>query len=168
MNEFVNLQREIEAAKVLREQLASICATDPDFFRDAIEGETNIRELITKLVAEEGEDRYILQGLSTFSEGLKARKDRIEARIETRRALLGTALEIAELKSFETPTGTVSLSKVQPKAIVIEESEIPAKFWKAAKPTLDKSALNAAVKSGQQIPGATISNSGVTVTIRRN
>lgn len=168
MTQIIALEREIEAAKLLRDQLADICATDPDFLRDAIEGETNIRELIAILAAEEGEDKAIIAGLETFAEGLAARKDRINARIETRRALLATALDVAGLKSLETPTGTVAITKVAPKAITTEESEIPSRFWKAAPPKLDKKALTDALKAGETIPGATLSNGSSTVTIRRN
>jgi len=162
------MQAEIEAARVLREQIATICADDPEFLRDAIEGETSVRELIAKLVAEEGEDKAILEGLDVFTQSLAARKDRIKTRVDTRRALLGSALEIAELTKLETPTGTVALSKVAPKPIIQDEAEIPSKFWKPAAPTLDRKALNAAMKDGEEVPGVTLSNGSVTVTIRRS
>lgn len=162
------MQIEIEAAKILREQIETVCGNDPDFFRDAIEGETNVRELIAKLVAEEGEDKSLIDGLDAFTDGLSARKDRIKSRIETRRAMIASALEIAELESLETPTGTVSVSKVAPKVIVQDESEIPTKFWKSGKPTLDKAAVKDALKSGEIIPGATLSNGAKTIIIRRN
>lgn len=168
MSQIVELEREVEAAKLLRAQLDDICASDPDFLRDAIEGETNVRELIAKIAAEEGEDKAIISALETFAEGLAARKDRIKARVETRRALLATALEVAGLKSLETPTGTVAITKVAPKAITTEESEIPSRFWKAQPPKLDRKALADALKAGETIPGATLSNGSQTVTIRRN
>ena len=167
MTQIIDLEREIEAAKLLLAQLKDICAADPDFLRDTIEGQTNIRELIAVLVAEEGEDKAIISALETFAEGLAARKNRIKARIETRRALLATALEVAGCQSLETPTGTVSIRKVAPQAITTDESEIPSRFWKPAKPTLDRTALTAALKAGETVPGATLSNGSQTVSIRR-
>ena len=157
----------MEAAKIIRAQLETLSADDEDLARDMIEGETSLVETIAHLVAHEGEDKAVLAGLDVFADALETRKARIKARIETRRALLGSALEIAGLTKLETPTGTVALSKVAPKAIILEEADIPSQFWKTGKPTLDKKALTDALKSEQQIPGAMLSNGGVTVTIRR-
>jgi hypothetical protein len=162
------MQLEIEAAKILREQIASIEGDDPDFMRDMIEGETNIHELVARLVAEEGEDEAVIDGIDRFIDGIAARKDRLKNRIETRRALIASALTIAELKFIETPTGRATLSQVKPKAIILEEADIPTKFWKAGKPTLDKVAVKDALNTGEDVPGATLSNGSTSVTIRRN
>ena len=164
----IAMQREIEAAKALRLQIEAITGDDPDFMRDTIEGETNIRELIGKLVAEEGEDAALIDGISKLESSISARKDRFKKRIELRRAMIGSALEIAELQKLETPSGTVALRKVQPVALVQDEAGIPARFWKAGKPTLDKTALKEALKSGEAVPGATLSNGSITTHITRN
>lgn len=161
------LKIEIEAAKVLREQIEAISANDPDFIRDTIEGETNIREIVARLVAEEGEEKAVLEGLDRYSDGLAARKSRIKQRIETRRALIATALDIAELKSLDTPTGKVTVTPVAPKAIYQDEALIPSRFWKAGTPTLDKKAVTDALKAGDEIPGATLSNGSKTIRIGR-
>lgn len=164
------LTREMEAARVLRDQIADIAGNDPDFMRDAIEGETSLRELIAALAAEEGEDKALIEGIDTYAAGLAARKDRLKTRIDTRRALIGKALEIAELKKLETPTGTVSLTKVAPKAIVTDEAEIPARFWvqpPAPPPKLDMKALNEAARAKEPVPGMTATNGNLTVSIRR-
>ncbi len=162
-----DLQREMEAAKIIRAQLEQLGADDEDLARDMIEGETDLVEIVGAIAAHEGEDKSLLEGIKHFKDELDARAKRIGARIESRRALLGSALEIAGRQSIETPTGTVSLIKVAPKAIVTDESEIPTRFWKAAAPSLDKKALNDALKSGEEIPGATLSNGGISVAIKR-
>lgn len=167
MNEARNLQREMEAAKIIRAQLETLAPDDEDLARDMIEGETGLVELIASIAAHEGEDKALLSGLKSYDEELDARKKRIASRIETRRALLASALEIAGLPKIETPSGTVSLAKVAPKAIIMDEAEIPTRFWKAAAPVLDKKALNDSLKAGEEIPGATLSNGGQTIKITR-
>jgi hypothetical protein len=162
-----DLAREMEAAKIIRAQLETLAADDEDLARDMIEGETSLVETIAALVAHEGEDKALIAGLSKYEDELDLRKKRIAARIETRRALLGSALEIAGLQKLETPSGTVSLAKVAPRAIVLDEAEIPTRFWKAAAPTLDKKALNDALKAGEEVPGATLSNGSQTIKIGR-
>lgn len=167
MSTMRNLQREMEAAKIVKEQIAVLAGDDEDFIRDSIEGETNLFEIISALVAADGEDKALVEGLDHFADALDARKQRIKQRIETRRALLASAMEIAELKKLETPAGTISQTKVAPKPIVQDEADIPAEFWKPSDPKLDRKALGDALKEGRVIPGATMSNGGFTVTIRR-
>lgn len=162
-----DLSREMEAAKIIRAQLETLAPDDDDLARDMIEGETGLIEMVARIAAHEGEDASLLAGLGKYADELDARKKRIASRIETRRALLGSALEIAGCPSIETPTGTVSLAKVAPKAIVTDEADIPSKYWKAGKPTLDKKALSDDMKAGAVVPGATLSNGSITIRIQR-
>lgn len=174
-NESRALQREIEAAKVLREQIAALSEGDEDFIRDTIEGETNIRELIGALVANEAEDDAIVEGIVKLISSLQARKKRVEARIGFRRSLIANGLDIAGLPRLETPGGTVSVKIVPPKLIINDESAIPAKYWTAGEPTLERKELLADLKVRNlpdgadlpPIPGAALSNGGQTIAIRR-
>lgn len=168
------LQREIEAARAIREQIAALAQGDEDFARDVIEGETNIRELISSLVANEAEDDALVGAIGGLISGLQVRKKRVEARIEYRRAMIANGLNIAGLPKLETAGGTVSIKAVAPKLIVSDESAVPAKYWTAGAPTLDKKALLADLKAQADgggpigpIDGASLSNGGQTIQIRR-
>jgi len=161
------LQREIENAKILREQIIAAAGDDPDFIRDGIEGETGLFEMVDRMVADDGEDKALIEGIKLYEEKVKARRKRIENRVEIRRALLGTALEMAQIKKRETPAGTISLRNVPPSVIVQEEADIPTQFWKPQPPALDKKALLDFLKNGNKVPGATLSNGSVTTSITR-
>lgn len=162
------LRREIEAAKLLRDQLVAVASEDETLIRDCIEGETDLYETVRAVIASMGESEALAASLDAYIDTLTVRKRRIAERVEGYRALLITALDVSGRKKIETDVGTVSLSKVQPKVIVTDEAVIPVAFWKAADPKLDRKALAEALKSGQQIPGAELSNGGQTVTIRRS
>jgi hypothetical protein len=185
------LHREIEAAKVLRAQIAALADGDEDFARDVIEGETSIAEIIGSLVASEAEDDALVQGIADLITALQARKKRVETRIEHRRALMANGMEIAGRDKLETPGGTVAVADVAPKVIVQDEALIPSKYWRSAAPTLDKKALLADLKDRQKIiekskdiedpvsrafaqrsyapdiPGACLSNGSKTIRINR-
>jgi len=88
-------------------------------------------------------------------------------RADIRRALIASALEIAELKKLETPAGTIFVRAFAPKAIINDESAIPSDYFETPAPKLNKSAVAAALKEGRDIPGATLSNGGSTIQIRR-
>lgn len=193
MGDSFALHMQIEAAKILREQLADLVASDPEFVRDMIEGETTLHEQIAALVASEREDRAIAEGTSRLMDRLKARKTQIEVRADTKRTLITQAMVIGELNTIDTPAGRVTLKTVPPACIVTEESDIPTRFWKSPAPTLDKKSLADALKARSaafadaakiedpgvraaalaeadaehpEIPGATLSNGTRTIQIR--
>jgi len=187
------LSKQMEVARLLREQIADIAAGDADFIRDTIEGETSLHEQIGALVASIAEDEAVADGIKALLDNLGARKKRLEARADVKRALVACAMEIGEMRKIDTPAGTVSLKPVPPKLIPTEESDIPARFWKVGDPILDRKALgdalkarDAALKEAQSvedqevralaiaaveaahppIPGATLSNGSLTISIR--
>ncbi len=193
MGDTFALHMQIEAAKLLREQLADLVAGDPEFVRDMIEGETTLHEQIAALVASEREDRAIAEGTDRLMDRLKARKAQIESRADTKRTLITQAMVIGELSAIETPAGRVTLKAIPPACIVTEEADIPTRFWKSHAPTLDKKSLMEALKARTaaladaakiedpeerntalakadeahpEIPGATLSNGSRTIQIR--
>lgn len=187
------LSKQIEAARILREQIADVAAGDPDFIRDVIEGQTELHEQIGALVASIAEDEALAEGVKRLMDDLGARKKRFEARAEVKRAMVASAMEIGELKSIKTPAATVTVTPVPPKLVPTDESEIPSRYWKSGEPTLDRKALGDALKARAAaladaqkiedpdvraaaleavdvmwppIPGATLSNGSTTISIR--
>lgn len=158
---------ELEAARVLREQIATLAGDDEDFIRDTLEGETDLDALVASVVASIGEDEGHLKGLKHYQQGLGYRADDYARRIDFKRTLLVSALEIAGRPTINTPTGTVSTRPVPPKALVTEEADLPAEFWEPQKPRINSKALLSALKEGRAIPGASLSNGGQTISIRR-
>lgn len=162
-----DLEKEIAAARIIREQVAALTGDDPDFIRDAIEGETSLLEIVGALAAADGEDMALVDGLDTYQKAIADRKARILRRADIRRALIASALEIVELKKLETPAGTISVRAVAPKAIINDESAIPSEYFETPPPKLNKSEVTNALKDGRDIPGATLSNGSITIAIRK-
>lgn len=166
-SDVAKVQRELAAAKVLREQIADLAQGDEDFIRDTLEGEMDFEGIVGKLLGEIGEDEALAKGIEGYEAELAARKQRLSNRAKLKRSLICTALEIAGRKTMELDVGTVTLSAVKAKAIVTEEADIPAEFFKPQPPKLDQSALSAALREGREVPGATLSNGGSTIRILR-
>ncbi len=187
------LSKQIEAAKILRAQIADIAAGDPEFVRDVIEGETSLHECIAALVESIADDEALADSIKARQDGLQARRKRIEDRAALKRALVTVAMEAGELRKLEAPAGTVSIKPVPPKPVVSEEADIPPRFWKPSDPKLDLKALGDALKARAAalqeagkiedqamreaalraaegahpaIPGATLSNGSMTISIR--
>jgi len=158
--------KEIEAVKVLRAQISDLAEGDEDFIRDTLEGEVDFAEIIDRLLFSIGEDEAACSGIKEHADALAARKSRIEARIEFKRGLILSALEIADKQSMECAAATVSIRSVPSKALIQEESEIPSEYWEPQAPKLNKKSLLSALKENKIIPGATLSNGGKTISIK--
>lgn len=161
------LTREAQAARDLIASLKDIIGDDEDFAMDVIEGQTSLVEVVNSLIAQEGEDEAHIRAIQEYATKLSARALRINARIERRRNALIAAFQMAGIKgSLRCPLGTIGLRATPRKVIPVDESLIPDEFWKPRDPVLDNAALAAALKAGRDIPGATLSNGGVTISIR--
>jgi hypothetical protein len=160
------LNREATAAKDL---IAAIRAeyADDDLVHDATEGETSMMEAIDAALIEIDECEAIVAGCKAQSDVLLGRARKFDQRKDRVRALIEQAMLIADLPSAKRPTATVTVKRTPPKAIVADESLIPSQYFKPQPPKLDKRALADALKAGETIPGATLSNGGTTIQINR-
>lgn len=139
---------------------------DAQLILDTIEGETDLAEACVAVLEECNEDEILIKGLAVHIADLTTRKGRMEKSVETRRNIILMAMEKAGLGTIRSPLGTMSARPTPPKAVIADEALIPAKFWKPSDPKLDRAALVDALKSGEQIPGASLSNGGVTLSVR--
>lgn len=163
------LQNEINAATILREHLKEVLpedGLDAQTLLDMVEGETNLLELLRKVVAQIGIDEASVEGVKTFVSTLEARADRIKKRAGMMRAMVLNALDIIEQKQLDLAIATVS-KRPTPRAVVVtNEVAIPRRFWKTLEPTLMKKELGDALKAGETVEGAQLDNGGVTVQIK--
>lgn len=160
------IQREAEAAGALRDSLAQLVENDETLALDMIEGETSLVECIDALLEANTQDAVIVAGVERVASDLSARKIRVEGRIQMRRALIEQAMLTAEIKKLERPAATLSLANRPASLIVADESAIPSRFWIAADPKLDRKALSAALKEGEAVTGAALSNAAPSLTVR--
>lgn len=154
------LNRAVEIKRMLNEH------DDPALILDMIEGETDLAEMCCAVYEETVEDETLAAGLKATIAEFQTRLGRIEKSIETRRGIILMAMDKAGLGSVKSPLATLSVRDVPPKPLVTDEAQIPAGYWKQSAPVLDKAALNADLKAGTTIPGATMSNGGLGLSIR--
>ena len=162
-----DLQRQAVAAKSILAELAESIDGDEDAAHDVVEGETDFFEACQRVLDEMVACEVIVAGCKDTIGTLTKRKSRAEVRFGRLKGMLDQAFQMAEVPKHQFPTATVSTKKVPPKLIVSEESEIPARFFVTPAPVLDKKALLDALKAKEVIPGASLSNGGVTIQIRR-
>jgi hypothetical protein len=160
------LHREIKAAEAIKAGILSL-TDDTDAIRDTLEGETNLQPMIRAMLLSIEDDQAMVDGAKARIDDLRGRKDRFEDRIKAKRALVEQAMAVAEIDKVETDLATVSLRNVPPDLIVTAEADVPSRFFVPQPPKRDDAAIKAALKAGETIPGATLSNGGRAITIRR-
>jgi len=161
-----DLRRETEAARGLLANMRDIIGDDDEVVASTIEGETNLLEAIGQGVKRLAELDALMAATKTLIDGLRERQQRFDNQYGLIRDALAVAMESGEVKKIELPLATISLKRVPPSAIVGDEWLIPEKFWKPQAPTLDKRAVLEALKAGEVIPGATLSNGGQSLNLR--
>lgn len=154
------LNRAVEIKRALQEH------DDPKLILDMIEGETDLAECCVAVLEECNEDEILIEGLAAKLAELGVRKGRMEKSVETRRGIILMAMDKAGIQTIKSPLGTMSTRPTPPKTVIADEAQIPARFWKPGNPTLDRAALKAALDGGEQIPGASLSNGGLSLSVR--
>lgn len=162
---------EAEAAKRLLVQLrAQGHGDDLELAADVIEGETSLHEAVAAAVDQIDELDVLAIGLKAKEDAFADRRRNIEARGENLRAAIELAMISAEQENIPLPTATVFISKRKRSLVVENEAEIPSEFFEAQErpaPKLNKRALSAALVAGDKVPGATLDNGTVSLSIRR-
>lgn len=166
MNIARNIQREAEIAKALVETIATVIGDDEDARHDAVQGETGLLDVISAAVLRIGELQSFEVALDERVKALSARKRRLGEQADLLRAAIHNAMGAAELHKIELPIATISLRPIAASVSVADEADIPSDYWKPQPPKLDKAALLKALKAGETIPGASLSNGGETISIR--
>lgn len=162
------LQREIDAAKMLKEALAAIPAMDDETVRDTIEGETGLHEAIAAVLADIDEDEILREGIAQIVQKLSTRAGRLQDRIDARKRAIQRAMEVGELKKLTLPAATLSLRAVPRNLEITDEAAIPFEYWVPQPTKLDRKKVKEDLAAGKEVPGAVLDNGGTTLAVRRS
>ena len=114
-----------------------------------------------------GASRQALQtGLRTRLEEMRSRLERFEQRSLKKRQLAPDAMCEVGLKKLEQPDFTASARAGIPSLLLISETEVPTEYWVPQPPKLDRQALLADLKRGEEITGAQLGNPKPTLGVR--
>jgi hypothetical protein len=162
------LQQEKAAADALRSSLLKLDEDmDRRTIRDTIEGETELRDAIEDVLAMVTDAEAMSEGLGLKIADMQARQKRYDDRVSFLRTTIEQAMVIGDIKKLELPEATLSLGNRAPKLVVSDESLIPPAYFKQPDPVLDKKAITDALKAKLTVPGASLGNGSVSLTIRR-
>lgn len=153
---------------------ARLLADDPDLAHDeaalaAMLGpeEGDVRDVLSRLLTAAQRADVMAEGAKQMMDDLTARRDRFRRRSEAMRGTIFAIIDAIGERKMEFPHGTISLASGRPVLVITDEDAVPEFYTTVVENrTIDKRALLAALKDGEVIEGATLSNSLPTLTIR--
>jgi hypothetical protein len=98
---------------------------------------------------------------------LLARRNRYRRRVLSYKAALLAILDAVGASRFEAPDVTVSMRAGPPAVVVTDEKQLPERFFRIETTRkVDKAALNIALRDGEVIDGAMLSNGPTGLSVR--
>lgn len=164
----------LKTAKIDIRRALAILELCPDLELDeqlklsTLEGETELNELVSALLAESEDDEGMIEQIKIQIADRRERIARFERRIETRKNAIVSLMDTAHITKLPLPEATVSLRTLGCRPKVTDADQLPDDFVTietVRKPNND--AIKAAFDRGEQIPGVTITNGGASLSIRR-
>lgn len=147
-------------------EMAESPDTDPDALRDTMEAVTGeLEEKAEGYGCVIRQLEYDVAALATEIKRLTNRKRAIEENISAMKTRLQDAMTATGKTKLKTNLFSFTVRKNAPALTVTDEDKIPERYWVLPEPVLDKAALKDDLKSGQEIPGATLTQ-GESLQIR--
>jgi hypothetical protein len=161
-----HLTKQTEAAARLRERLVAEFGEDHDLVRDMIEGETDLHRQLSIAATELAYVEGVKAGINETLAKIKERLSRYARQAETIRAAIETAMTVAEIDKLPTPAATLSMGKSPPRVEITDPDALPPVYVTQPAPFPDKRAIAAALKAGEAVPGAALSNQPPALSVR--
>ena len=153
-----------DALDRIREVALSLPEDDPDRL-EMLDTEGDFSDLMEWAIRKRNDYLSLADGAKALSETYAARKKAFENRADSMKDIIAVIMNTAGETKYQGAAATVSIRAVSPKPIISDESLIPEDYWRVKK-EINKTSINEAVKSGATIPGVTLDNGGVTISIR--
>jgi len=162
-----SLSVEVTKYQLLKQRLLSeYPQSDDDTLHDTLEGITELHEMIAAVIRSALVDEALQVGLRSRLDDMKQRLTRLDLRCERKRQLALEAMSETGVRKLEQPDFTASARAGSPALVVVSEGDIPETYWVLQSPKLNRQALLADMKRGDEIPGVQLGNPKPILTVR--
>ena len=141
-------------------------ADDEKLFSDMLEGEGgDALEVLHRVLRASIAAKDMAEAADARASDIAARRDRYRRRAEALRGAAFAALDALGIKKLELPDLTASIAAGRQAVVVVDDAALPAQFVRVSR-SPDKAALLQALKAGEDVSGATLSNSLPSLIVR--
>lgn len=139
---------------------------DDETLTDTLEGLSEFPQMIEEVIRSSLEDGALIVGLKSRLDELGARLSRIKARYDKKRELACWAMGSSGIGKLQAADFSVSLVQGGQRLEITDEALIPEVYFVPQPSKLDRTALQAALKSGEAIGGGHLVQSGPHIVVR--
>lgn len=150
-------------AEKLREEFAEI---DDETLKDTLEGISRLPEMLEEIIRSSLEDETFMQALKMRIDLLNIRMARFKDRYDKKRKLVTIAMVNAQINRFEVADFSVFLNQGHTKLMVVDEKQVPERFFVPQPARLDRVAVTNALKQGEAIEGAVLASGEAYISVR--
>lgn len=139
---------------------------DEELHFDMLEGETDLNEIITRILSEKLEADAMADAVKSRMTDLQARKQRYEKKGQMMRGLIKSLMDTAQIDKMTLPEASLSIRQSPVSVDVTDLEALPQGFFKVERKA-DKTAIKTAIKAGEEIPGAELVEGSPTLSVRK-
>ena len=139
---------------------------DEQTLNDTLEGATNFKEALAALIRSALEDECLASALRDRMTDMRTRLSRHEARAASKRQVVVENMEAADIRKLTEPDFTASTRVGPPSVIIDNEHELPIDYLLPQPPKPDKRAILDALTRGAMVPGATLAQPKISLSVR--
>lgn len=158
-------------AEFVKGQIARLLLAFPDLSDDledlelSLASETDLESLMNKLILDEREAATNSSAVAIWVRELQGRMQRFDMKQTACKKLMFELMDVAGVKKLPLPMATVSIVNGRDKVVITDEQAIPPIYIKTTHEPI-KTMIADALKNGQAVPGALLSNGEPHLTIR--
>lgn len=157
------LERQIEDLIASYPELAE----DETLRADMISGSTDAAKILSRVVNRMQEAEAMVSAITKRKNDLDARAARFDRQADAMRALAFRIMNAAQVRKMPLPEATLSISTRGPALMISDATQIPPEFTVTkteVKP--DREKIKEALKAGQEVPGAYLTNGSEVLAVR--
>ena len=139
---------------------------DEQALADAVEGLTDLHEIVTAIIRAALSDEALATGLKCRISDMQGRLNRLQDRAAKRRQIAKDVMVELDLKKLNAPDFTASIREGIPSLMVINEDAVPSIYWQPSEPRLNRQELAYELKQGAEIAGVALSNPEPVLSVR--
>jgi hypothetical protein len=124
---------------------------DERLFHDMLVGETDIDHIVSRIHEQIARDEEMLVGIGQRETAIRERKQRIAARRDAAKGLIGKVLRAGRLSKLELPEVTYSVRDGKPGLRVVDPEAVPDELQRIKREP-DKAKINEAFADAADLP----------------
>ena len=165
MTDNVNLER-TRFTELRRRLIELYPELDEQTLNDTLEGATNFKDALASLIRSALDDECLANALRDRMTDMRTRLSRHEARAASKRQVVVENMEAADIRKLSEPDFTASTRVGPPSVVIDNEDELPIDYLLPQPPKPDKRAILEALARGAMVPGATLAQPKISLSVR--